>query len=102
MAENNDITKKREMIKAEIQAGKYRSLASIILYWTGRFIQKIAFAKKPPSFWYNSAVFAAFTLLVSALIAVLADNPMPDARPEIRANLILAGLLGVLGTCSQG
>jgi hypothetical protein len=94
MTENNEVSKNREAIKAEIEAGKYKSLARVILNWTGRLVQRFTFAAKPPSFWYNSIVFALFTLLVAALLGVFLGNPITNVSPDIRTKLILGGLLG--------
>ncbi len=105
MAENNELAQKRQQIKAEIESGKYKSLARVIINGTGHLIQRLTFAKKPPSFWCNSVVFALFTLLVDVLLAALSGapfgNPITDVSPVIRANLGLAGLLGVLMASSS-
>ncbi len=97
MTENDEITKKRQEIKAEIDGGEYRSLARVILDGTGRIIQRLTFSEKPPSFWYNSLVFAVVTLLFCTSLAILLGNPNADLPPdEIRIRVSLFGLLGVL------
>jgi hypothetical protein len=94
MTENNEVTKKRQALKAEINGGEYRSLARVILDGTGRIIQRITFSEKPPSFWYNSLVFAIVTLLFCTSIGILLGNTIADLPPEIAISLTLAGLLG--------
>jgi hypothetical protein len=96
MTENNEVAKKRQEIKAEINGGEYRSLARVILDGTGRIIQRLTFSKKPPSFWYNSLVFAVVTLLFCTSIAIPQRSLITDLPPEIGFKLGVAALLGVL------
>jgi hypothetical protein len=96
MTENNEVAKKRQEIKAEISEGEYRSLARVILDGTGRIIQRLTFSKKPPSFWYNSLVFAVVTLLFCTSIAIPQRSLITDLPPEIGFKLGVAALLGVL------
>ncbi len=97
MTENDEITKRRQEIKAEINGGEYKSLARVILDRTGRIIQRITFSEKPPPFWYNSLVFAVVTLLFCTSIAVIfGSNTIADLSPENALSLTIAGLLGLL------
>lgn len=96
MTENNEVTKRRQEIKAEINGGKYKSLARVILDGTGRIIQRLTFSEKPPSFWYNSLVFAVVTQLFCTSIGIFLGNTIANLPPEIAIRLTLVGLLGVL------
>ena len=96
MTENNEVTKRRQEIKAEINGGKYRSLARVILDGTGRIIQRLTSSEKPPSFWYNSLVFAVVTQLFCTSIAIPQRSIIANLPPEIAIRLTLVGLLGIL------
>ena len=89
MTQNNEITTKRQQIRAEIKSGKYKSLAGIILDGMGQLIQMVTFSKKPPLFWYTSVVFVLFTLFICILITVPFGDSLLNVAPEIRLNLIL-------------
>lgn len=96
MTENNEVTRKRQEIKAEIDGGKYRSLARVILDGTGRIIQRLTFSEEPPSFWYSSLVFAVGTLAFCLLPAVFFGRPITNIPPELVLKLSFVGLIGIL------
>jgi hypothetical protein len=96
MTEDNEVTRKRQEIKAEIDGGKYRSLARVILDGTGRIIQRLTFSEEPPSFWYSSLVFAVGTLAFCLLTAVFFGDSIANMPPELALRLTFGGLIGIL------
>jgi hypothetical protein len=96
MTENNELTQKRQQIKAEIKDGKYKSLAGVMINGTGYLVQKATFSKKPLAFWYNSLVFTLLTLLICVLISIALGNPNADLSARSILIINLSGYLGVL------
>ena len=96
MTENNELAQKRQQIKAEIQSGKYKSLAGIMINGTGHLIQKVTFSKKPPTFWYNSLVFALLTILICVLIALVFGGIDPGLSAQAILTISISGGLGML------
>lgn len=97
MSENDGLANKRQEIQGEIKAGRYKSLADILLDGTGRLMQQLAFSKTPPAFWYNSVAFVLLTLLISAIIAKFFGDPAPNLSSDEILNMFLGGYLGLLG-----
>jgi hypothetical protein len=96
MAEKDELVQKRQQIKAEIQRGKYKSLAEVMINGTGYVIQKITFSKKPSIFWYNSLVFALLTLLICVLIAIGFGSTTPGLSVKAILIINISGYLGVV------
>ena len=96
MSENNELAQKRQQIKTEIQSGKYKSLAGIMINGTGHLIQKVTFSKKPSVFWYNSLVFALLTILICVLIALVFGGIDPGLSAKAILTINISGYLGVL------
>ena len=71
MAENDELTVKRQQLKTEMHSGKYKSLGGFMLDGVGYLVQKILFSKKQPPFWYNSSIFALLTMLVCFLVPIV-------------------------------
>jgi hypothetical protein len=75
MDQKDDLLQKREELKSQIDEGKYRSLADIILdSIIGRSLQKLTSASKPVSLWFSGIVMALITLLIGILASTISGE----------------------------
>jgi hypothetical protein len=97
----DELTTERELLKSEIEAGKYKSLADVILdQMIGRFIQRLVGGTEPVSFWYSGAVMTLITLAIGTLVSIIAGEFLSLVRSKaIWPTIWLAGM-GSPQTCS--
>jgi len=90
----DQLTTERELLKSQIEAGKYKSLADVILDQViGRFLQRLVGGTEPVSFWYSGAVMTLVTLAVGALVSIIAGEFFFLIKSEaIWATIWLAGM----------
>lgn len=90
----DELTTERELLKSQVEAGKYKSLADVILdQIIGRFIQRLVGGTEPVSFWYSGAVMTLITLAISALVSIIAGEFFSLVRSKaIWPTIWLAGM----------
>ena len=93
MTEDTALIEKREELKRQLAAGKYKTLFDVMLDGTGRLIQKLTRNPEPPSFWYSAVVVALVALLIDFLVSILLGEFNPLRRETVPADLAVAGLI---------
>jgi hypothetical protein len=71
MAEEAEVTQRREELKRQLAAGEYKTLIDLLLDGTGDLIKKLTRSPEPPSYWYSAMVIALVTLLIAYLTSLL-------------------------------
>ena len=90
MDQKDDLIQQRERLKSQINEGKYKSLADVILdSGIGYLLQKLTPGSKPVSFWSSGIVMTLITLLVGALASIISGE-FPSLQP-----------LSLRGRCGQ-
>lgn len=77
------LNQKRESIREQIQLGDYKSLAEIILDGIGKAFQKITRRKRPLSYLSSGLVIAAFAILLSFLVSLIANEFYTLAKLDV-------------------
>lgn len=96
MIADDQLAKEREVLKNQIEIGKYKSLADLILdELIGRRLQKLTRSAKSISFWYSGVVMALATLLVGALTSITTGE-FYFVRSEVILRAIWAAGMGFL------
>ncbi len=82
---------KREVIRKQINTGKYKSLAAIILDGIGIFFQEVTHRKKVISYLSSGFIIALITILISLLVSLIAK----ELHTFAKLDAILMGFWGI-------
>ncbi len=70
MTEDNELIKKREALKEQINQGNFKTLVDLLLDGIGKLLQKIVRSPKPVSIWWSALVLALATWSISGLVSL--------------------------------
>ena len=96
MDQKDDLIQQRERLKSQINEGKYKSLADVILdSGIGYLLQKLTPGSKPVSFWSSGIVMTLITLLVGTLASIISGE-FRSLQPSVIAGTVWAAGMGLL------
>lgn len=93
MAEEIDVSKKREELKHQLATGEYKTLIDVMLDGMGRSIQKLTRGLALPPFWFSALMLTLVILLISVLLSILLGEFQSARREFIPIEFMIAGLL---------